>query len=416
MELKTDFKKLSDKNEKMADYIVEQITYICKNIDKRGAGSKGEHEAAKYMAKILKEDCGCDTADVEAFKENPNSFYGWIYITFTLIFIGMALLFVAPVASILLIVLGFVLAFLQFGLYKKAVDKFFPEKEGHNVYAVKKCTGELKRRIIFNGHIDAAWEWPMNYRFGFIGFDAHMIIAILGAVYYLVLSIITAVKYGALSSIQSDPVLFKCYLWGLLFLIPMIGMYFLWNEKRVVDGANDDLTGSMMSVAVMKALKEEGIEFENTEICVVLSGSEEAGLRGSLAWSEKHKNEMQDVPTFIYSLDTIYQPEHLSVNYRDLNGTLKADEEVCDLFLNSAKELGIKCEKGMIPPLGGATDSAGFCKHGLRATGISAMNHQVPRIYHTRLDTPDTLNKQALSDCYQILVRVLQKFDNGEHK
>ena len=36
---------------------------------------------------------------------------------------------------------------MQFGLYKKFIDRFFPEKTGHNVTAVKSCKGEVKRRI-----------------------------------------------------------------------------------------------------------------------------------------------------------------------------------------------------------------------------------------------------------------------------
>ena len=40
---------------------------------------------------------------------------------------------------------------LQFGLYKKFVDKLFKEETGHNVQGFKKPTGEVKRRIIFNG-------------------------------------------------------------------------------------------------------------------------------------------------------------------------------------------------------------------------------------------------------------------------
>lgn len=80
----------------------------------------------------------------------------------------------------------------------------------------------------------------------------------------------------------------------------------MWNEKRVVDGANDNLTGCYMGIAILKALKDEGIELENTEVGVILTGSEEAGLRGSKAWCEAHQGEFQDVPTFIVSYDTIH--------------------------------------------------------------------------------------------------------------
>ena len=72
-----------------------------------------------------------------------------------------------------------------------------------------------------------------------------------------------------------------CALIGLIFVPFLIGLYFMWNKHRVVDGANDNLSGCYMGIAILKALQDEGIEFENTEIGVILSGSEEAGLRGA---------------------------------------------------------------------------------------------------------------------------------------
>ena len=130
---------------------------------------------------------------------------------------------------------------LQFGFYKKCVDRFFPEKTGHNVTAVKKCSGEVKRRIFFNGHPDAAWEWPVNYALGGVGFEGHAVICGIGAVYYLVISIISTVKYGAFGMISHDVTLFKMALWGLIFVPFLIGLYWMWNKNRIVDGANDNL-------------------------------------------------------------------------------------------------------------------------------------------------------------------------------
>lgn len=408
-----DLTKIIDKKDKMAQYMIDEITHICKNLPKRDPGSEGEKMSCEYMGKVLKEDCGCEKVEIERFKENPDSFYGWIYITFAFIFTAMALMFVAPIVSAVLIILGFALAFFQFGLYKKVVDKLFPEKEGTNLYAVKKCSGETKRRIIFNGHPDATWEWPVNYAFGGVGFEGHIIFSAIGALYYLVLSIVAAVKTGAFGNVFDNATLKTFYLWGLIFVPFFVGMFFMWNKKRIVDGANDNLSGCYMGIAILKALKEEGIELENTEIGVMLSGSEEAGLRGSFAWAEKHKNDFNDVPTFIYSYDTIYDPKYLMVNYRDLNATVKVDKDVSDLFMECAQELNIKCEKGMVPPLGGATDSAAFAKAGLRVTGITALNHNLQDYYHTRRDTYDNMNAEGLAGCYAVSVKVLEKFDNG---
>ena len=406
-----DLKKIIDNKANYAKYMVAEITKICKNFEKRDPGSKGEEQACEYMADVLKNECGCDTAVVESFKENPGSFYGFIYITITCCFIAVALLFASifakiswlPVVSILVILFGLGIALSQFGFYNKTIDFLFKEKTGHNVTAIKKCTGETKRRIIFNGHPDAAWEWPVNYKLGGVGFEGHAIICFVGAFYYIVLSIMALCG----SDVK------KAAFIGLVFAPFWFGLYFMWNKKRVVDGANDNLSGCYMGIAILKALKDEGIELENTEIGVILSGSEEAGLRGAKAWCEAHKGEFQDVPTFIFSYDTIHDPKYLMTNYRDLNGTVKADKDVSDLFMEACAELEIPCLKGWVPPLGGATDSAAFAQAGFRATGVTGLNHKLENYYHTRRDTYDNMNEKGLADCFAASVKALEMFDAG---
>lgn len=403
-----------DKKKEAAEYMVSEITHICKDFEKRDPGSKGEQQACEYMADVLKNECGCERADVESFKENPGSFFGWIYFTITFVLAAVAISFFYPLVSIILIVIGLLIVFMQFGLYKKFIDRFFPEKTGHNVTAVKSCKGEVKRRIFFNGHPDAAWEWPVNYKLGGVGFEGHAVICGIGSVYYLVISIMLVAKNGLeYVSFDADETLGLLRLIGLVFVPFLIGLYWMWNENRVVDGANDNLSGCYMGIAILKALKEEGIEFENTEVGVILTGSEEAGLRGAKAWCAAHKGEFDDVPTFIFSYDTIHDPKYLMTNYRDLNGTVKADKDVSDLFMEAAKELDISCKKGWVPPLGGATDSAAFAQAGFRATGVTGLNHKLEDYYHTRRDTYDNMNEQGLADCFAISVKALEMFDNG---
>lgn len=409
-----DLNNIIAKKNEYADYMVDEITHICKTFEKRDPGSKGELQACEYMAEVLKKDCGCQRADVESFKENPGSFFGWIYFTITFVLAAVALFFVFPLASVLLIIAALFIVFMQFGLYKKLIDKCFPEKTGHNVTAVKKCTGEVKRRIFFNGHPDAAWEWPVNYKLGGVGFEGHAVICGVGAVYYLVLSIVYIAQNGIqLSVADTSSTLVKMGLVGLIFVPFLIGLYWMWNKNRVVDGANDNLSGCYMGIAVMKALQDAGITLENTEVGVILTGSEEAGLRGAKAWCEQHKGEFDDVPTFIFSYDTIHDPKFLMTNYRDLNGTVKADKEVSDLFMEAAKAAGVPCKKGWVPPLGGATDSAAFAQAGFRATGVTGLNHKLEDYYHTRRDTYDNMNKDGLAGCFAASVKALEMFDAG---
>lgn len=407
-------KKIIDNKDSFAQYIIDDITKVIKTCGKRDPGSEGEKKSCEYMARVLKNDCGCEDVKIESYKVNPGAFYGWIYFTCSFLLLSVVCFFFAPILALPLIIAGFTLTVLEFGLYKKAIDRIFKEKTSHNVSAIKKCTGETKRRIIFNGHPDATWEWPVNYALGGVGFEGHAIIVVISALYFLGISIAKVVKNGLSFGMpdMADP-LTKAGLIGLIFVPFIIGLFFMVNYKRVVDGANDNLTGCYMGIAVLKALKDEGIELENTEIGVVLTGSEEIGLRGSKAWAEAHAGEFQDVPTFIYSFDTINDSKYLMANYRDLNGTVKTDAELCDLFVEAAKEIGVPCKKGWIPPLGGAVDAAAFTQGGFRSAGITGLNHKLERYYHTRLDSYDNMNKQGIANCFAATVKTLEMFDNG---
>ncbi len=409
-----DLKKLIERKDQSAKYIIDEITHIIKTCGKRDPGSEGEKKSCEYMADVLKNDCGCEDVKIESFEVAPRAFYGYVYFVCAFVLIAIALFFFAPVFSIPLIIAAYTITILEFGIYKKAIDPLFKKKTSHNVTAIKKCKGEVKRRIIFNGHPDATWEWPVNYALGGVGFESHAIIVVLGALFYLIISIIRVVQGGFSFGVPdiSDP-LIKAGLIGFIFIPFTIGLCFMENYNIVVDGANDNLTGCYMGIAVLKALKDEGIEFENTEIGVILTGSEEIGLRGAKAWVEAHPDEFKDVPTFIYSFDTINEPKYLMANYRDLNATVKSDKDIADLFYEAAQSIGIPCKKGMIPPLGGAVDAAAFSQGGFRAAGITGLNHKLERYYHTRLDTYTNMNKDGIANCFAATVKTLEMFDGG---
>jgi putative aminopeptidase FrvX len=210
---------------------------------------------------------------------------------------------------------------------------------------------------------------------------------------------------------SSQPAMFWLGIASVIFLPLIIGMYWLWDEKVIVDGANDNLTGCYMGIAILKAMEDAGLQLEHTEVGVVLSGSEEAGLRGIKAWTAKHKGEYDDVPTYIYSFDTLHDERFLMVNYRDLNGTVETDKETGDRFIQSAAELNIPCQRGMVPPFGGATDSAAFAQAGYKVAGITALNHVLEDYYHTVRDTYTNLNPKCLADCFSVAVNCLKHID-----
>ena len=384
-------------------YALREITHICRDMKKRAPGSEGEREAAGYMAASLEKDCGCADVRIETFKEHPASFYSYFYFSAALDTLCAVSFFIRPWLSILFGCLAFMIFLFHFVLYKKPIDPFFPEKESLNVTAVRKCSGEVRQRVFLNGHIDAAWEFPLNYYFGGIVFETPGIAALCGVLFYIGLSACSFCGAGGWVRTAA--------LCGLCFVPFFILVAFTYNPKRTVDGANDNLSGCYIGLAILREMETHGIILGHTEVGVILTGSEEAGLRGSKAWAKAHQGEYEDVPTYIISYDTIHDPKHFAVNTKDLNGTVKSDSELCDLFLRASEKAGVPCKMSMIPLLGGATDSAAFTQGGFRSIGITGLNHRLEDYYHTRRDSYDHLNGEGLENCIKATAALIDMLD-----
>jgi len=399
------FKSAMDSRKESVRFIIGEISHVCQNLKPRAPGSEGEREAAQYMAELLREKCGCCHVTVESFREHPSAFYSYFYFSMTFDTLCAVCSFLSPWLSILFGCAALAIFLFQFVLYQQVIDPLFPVKTGTNVTAIRPSTGEVKRRVFLNGHIDAAWEFPVNYHFGGIAFEIPGVMALIGVLYYIGIAIASLCGAGTWTQ--------TAFTWGLLFVPFFVAVAFTYNPRFIVPGANDNLTGCFIGIAILKAMEEEGIELAQTEVGVILTGSEEAGLRGSKAWCQQHRDDFRDVPAYVLCLDTIHNPQELMVNERDLNGTVACDTQLADLYLQAAKEVGVPCKKGMIPLMGGATDSAAFAQGGFRSVGITGLSHKLERYYHTRLDYPGNLDPEGIENCMIATMRTLEMIEEG---
>ncbi len=382
-------------------YMIQGIAHICRDMKKRAPGSEGEREAGEYMANVLKNECGCADVKTETFREHPAAFYGYFWFSAAFDTLCAVSSFFSPWLSFFFGLAALLLFLFQFVLYHQIIDPLFPEKESVNVTAVRPCRGEVKRRIFLNGHIDAAWEFPLNYYFGGVVFEIPGVMALIGVLFYMALGICAICGAGQW--------LRAAAMWGLLFVPFFLLVGCTYNPRRVVDGANDNLTGCYMGLTLLREMERLGVRLEDTELGVILTGSEEAGLRGAKAWCKAHAEDCRDVPTCVISFDTIHDPRKLMVNLKDLNGTVTADQALGALFLEAAGEVNVPCTKGGVPLMGGATDSAAFTQGGFRSVGITGLSHKLEDYYHTRRDTYDHLDRAGLENCYLAAVRFIEK-------
>lgn len=398
--------------QKNTEYAVKGITKICKKIGPRKPGSPEELRAQQWMEKDMKNYC--DKTAIESFTLHRQGFMGFIPFTVACgvssVFLNW---FVSPIAAVVLCVLAFIPLLFEFLMYKQFDDFLFPKQTSHNMVATRSPKGEAKQRIIMIGHSDSQFEWTLNYLIG--GLQAKLFVeipAVVGLIVQTVFAVVCLIvgKGSAAMDIEKAKGFFiALFVVSCVFIPFEIAFLFFQSWTKSVPGASDNLSGCYTGMATIKALDEAGIEFENTEVVMICSGSEEAGLRGAKAYVKAHEKELKDLPTVVVALDTFRDLEDMAVYDRDLSGTVQHDWGAKHLVKNAAANCGfdLKFESIYI----GGCDAAAFTQKGIKATGFAAMNPDPPRYYHTRLDTPENLRPECITAGIEIMCETLCMYD-----
>lgn len=399
------------------NYAARAIKKVCKEIGPRFSGTEQEKKGIEFMSEELR-TC-CDDVKVDSFSVHPKAFLGWIPMSGILMIVAAALFFAAQFFGIIplfyavvaLAVFCIFFAVTEFVFYNETLDPFTPKKESYNTYGIRKASGETKRRIIFSGHADSSMEW----RFSYLGGPKLLILTlgggVAGLVYTAGASIFMAVKTAAdpaFAESMTVDILSYIMLGFIVFYIPVIFMY---DKKRVVEGANDDLTGCFTSIAVLKFMQDNDIRFENTEVVALCTGSEEVGLRGAKDFVKKHAKEFSDVETVFIALDTIRDFDHMAVYNKDMSGVVKNNPEACNLIKKAAETEGYDLPYRTVSL--GATDAAAVSKSkcGIKAASFAAMDPAPARYYHTRLDTHENLDLKTIEAGVGICLETAFLFD-----
>ena len=381
------------------DFCVEHITKIVAEIGPRPSASDEEARAQHYLADLLRPLA--EDVRLEPFSLSPKAFMGFVPVSGGLLLAAVALYRFVPLLSLLCVVAAIALLVGELVLYRPLIDPLFPRATSHNLVATIRPRGAVERILLFGGHCDSAWEWRWHY----LGRTAFRVIvggAVLGAAIALVAA---TINWAAPDSSLAAGLGWVFAAFSPLFLLVMG----FTNFRRASPGANDNLTGVLLSVALAKYLRDEGVTLEHTEIRILNTGSEEAGLRGARAYAERHRAELEKTPSLYVALDTFRDLEHMAVYDRDRNGTLRHDRDAAVLLADAARRAGHDLPFRSLPI--GASDAAGFTQAGLRAIALIAMDPTPPRWYHTRLDTPELLNPACIEAGLRVMLEVIRSVD-----
>ncbi|MCL2194371.1 MAG: M28 family peptidase [Oscillospiraceae bacterium] len=385
------------------NYAVRGIKKVCDECGPRLPATPAELKSQQMMQQDL--DACCEETRLESFKSAPRGFMGWVRLVVVL---GLAAavfyFFNLPIVSTILLAAALFTAVMEFLLYKEFIDPFLPKKTSQNLIAVQKPTGEVKRRLILCGHADSVYEWTffrLADKLNFPPLGAIFIASTLGVVLFgLVISIIGIVQG------QSNHVLRIIF----LAVCPMlVACWFFENRRKPVLGANDNLTGCYVPMALARMLHETDNRLENTELIIMCSGSEESGLRGAKDFAKRHKEAFQDVETLFIGVDTMTDFDHMAVMITDRTNTVKHDPAAAAMMKKAARTAGYEIPYRTV--FFGASDAAATSAAGMRSVAFAAMDPGPPSYYHTCLDTPDALQPKTMEACLKILTETAFEFD-----
>ncbi len=404
------------------DYTVHEITNVIKKYGPRESGNDNCFSAEKHIKKEL--DQFCDETHFEEYQMAPKAFLHFTKTVAVLIIaaviIGLILVFTEVISFFVAqCIVGIVVAgslfvtFMEFLLYKQFLDPLHKKVTAHNLVASRKPSGEIKKRVIISGHIDAAYEW----RYIYIGkdklFGPVMACVIGGAVISFIISVICVISNFVDMGSFGDFMINYSYYFHILTALFMIALYFFADFKRISPGANDNLTGTYAAVCALRMLDMAGVELKNTEVVAMINDGEEAGLRGAKAFAKEHLDEYKNdgVETIVICCDTLTDLEYLNVYSKDMTGTVKNDKEVSKLVYDSAKEAGYDDVK-YATVFFGSSDAAAFTQAGIKATCLAAMDPSPADYYHNRRDTADRLVPEAIEKGFNIVLASILNFDN----
>ena len=436
---------MKEENRKYAEEAYSIVRHAAEKIGSRLPGSDGERKFADYMGDKLKE-IGI-TPKKEEFAVSPRAsiggipYAGWFGVAMSALvyfalginslWFGMAL---AGICCLLWLVLSVF-------LYKPWFDMFFKQEISQNTYGeLVPEDGKYDYTIILSGHTDTSWNWrhsehAYKYRdkpilgilatYGKVGFGAICVLFLIGAS-IAIATVIGGCYFNANWALETYySASFQNFLLAMHFLpiVTAIGSAFvvMWgdpNDRNASRGAMDNATGCALSYAVIKYFKENPDKMpKNCRIIDFNCGSEEAGLRGSMAFAEEHKNDEMLKNAWNINIDSVADEEYFEVVIKDDWQFTRFDKDMEQMFKDTFNELGIvsKTNGCIHNPVGGC-DSTPMTKAGVKSVTFAAQNPVLTHYYHTWRDTHERFSMETVGDGFDVVLGVIEKIAAFQEK
>ncbi|MFX1357907.1 MAG: M28 family peptidase [Promethearchaeota archaeon] len=409
-----------------SNYMYDFIDTICKKFGPRYSCSKAEMDANLWIKEEL--DKFCDSTFIDEFETTPAMYpQGFIKVAGFLggispIFIP--LLFPLPIISLILVIMGLVIIYAELFLMKEWIKFLFKKKRSSNVFGIIKPKGEVKFRIIFEGHTDSAKEMLIaSYKP-----RTRQLIAVIG-VYFLIHTIIFSICKFIAQILPGNPIImlnWTIFSWTIIDTIYFISLIIIYPffilllrgflGKQVVLGANDNLSGSAVSSAIGKILSEN--RPQHVEIWIGSQGSEEVGDKGAKAFVEKYGKLGILDNSYTVVLECCGAADRMLLLEKDMHTKTYPKELIEKLqisYENAKNEIPniLKLDIGSLKI--GSCDACRYVHKGYKAIPLFGAESKKNKAvnWHSVKDSPENISKRVLKDFLTVCFNFVEVIDKS---
>jgi Peptidase family M28 len=178
-------------------------------------------------------------------------------------------------------------------------------------------------------------------------------------------------------------------------------------RSPVVPGANDNLTGVAVLVALAERLRADPID--GARVILLSAGAEEELQGGVYGFLEAHGEHLDPATTRILAVDTVGSPDLVMLEGEGPVRMLDYDRAFRDLVAAVAADGGVALERGLRSRF--STDGVVPTKRGIPTVSlVSLQPWRAPANYHLMTDTPENISYgtvQATVDLAEAVARRL---------
>lgn len=400
--------------------------HICDEFGTRYSGSPGELHAQQWVRGQLDEFC--DETHLDAFEVRPGM-YPMGLIKTAAACIALAPPFVAlhgllALLAVAWVGLGLVVLVSHLMFLQEWIRPLFKRATSHNAFGVVKPTGEVRRRVIFEGHTDAAKQMRMAEFEGkpplgkfFVGLSLIFYTPVLAVVKTVASLAGTTRVFGTWGPFTWTTVDF-------VFFVPLVAMYPLFffvvrgfTGDRIAPGANDNLSGAALSVAIGRYFADPARRLQHVELWVGSTGSEEIGDQGAKAFVEKYGPRGLLDDALVLTPDSAGAGARIMLVHHDKFHRAVYSRAIVDRLQRAHARVAeewpdvVPCFVADLPF--GSTDACRYVHAGYEAEGfvVVGTESKKPANWHSPADTPDNLDPAVLRGVLEMCLRFVEDVD-----